>query len=154
MEHFPGTLDARQSDALIERIEGDFERDGFGFWAAELHDCGQLIGFVGLGALGEAFPFAPGVEVGWRLAFEHWGRGLAHEAAFASLSYGFHELGVDEIVAFTAARNERSQRLMGRLGMTRDPAEDFDHPLLAAGDPLAQHVLYRLQSPVCQPTEC
>ncbi len=147
MEHFPSTLDAAQSDRLIELVEQSFQRDGFGFWAVELLESGELIGFVGLSTLADVFPCAPAVEVGWRLSFEYWGRGLAREAAAACLDYGFEEVGLEEIVALTAVRNERSQRLMRRLGMARDPQEDFLHPLLDAGDPLAPHVLYRIQAP-------
>jgi RimJ/RimL family protein N-acetyltransferase len=147
MEHFPSTLDATQSDRLIELIELSFQRDGFGFWAVELLESGELIGFVGLSALADVFPCAPAVEVGWRVAYEHWGRGLAHEAALACLDHGFREVGLEEIVALTTVGNERSRRLMRRLGMTRDPSEDFDHPRLDPGDPLAPHVLYRIQAP-------
>jgi len=147
MEHFPATLSRAQSAALIARIEACFEAHGYGLWALELREDGALAGFTGLAPVESAMAFAPSVEIGWRLARERWGRGLAHEAALAVIERAFGELGLEELVAYTAARNARSRRLMGRLGMRRDPAEDFAHPRLAAGDPLAAHVLYRLAAP-------
>ena len=137
-------LSAVESDALIESIEASFELRGFGLWAVELPGEAPLIGLVGLWQLDPALPFAPGVELGWRLARPYWGRGLALEAARASAGFGFGELGLSELVAYTAAGNVRSRRLMERLGMTHDPAEDFTHPKLAVGHPLAAHVVYRL----------
>jgi RimJ/RimL family protein N-acetyltransferase len=103
-----------------------------------------FIGFVGLH--NEAFeaPFTPCVEIGWRVAREHWGKGYASEAARACLLYGFEELGLDEFVAFTAVGNLRSRPGMERIGMTRSEADDFDHPLLPEGHPLRRHVLYRV----------
>jgi RimJ/RimL family protein N-acetyltransferase len=144
MEHFPAPLSAAESDALLERIEVSFELRGFGLWAVEMPGEASLIGLVGLWQLDPALPFAPGVELGWRLARPYWGRGLALEAARVSARFGFGALGLSGLLAYTAAGNVRSQRLMERLGMTRDPAEDFMHPKLAAGHPLAAHVVYRL----------
>ena len=94
-----------------------------------------------------ALPFAPAVEAAWRLARPYWGRGYAYEAARAAIDDGFGRLGLDEIVAFTVPANRASRRVMEKLGMTRDPAEDFDfeHPRLPPGHPLRRHVLYRLR---------
>jgi RimJ/RimL family protein N-acetyltransferase len=147
MEHFPGPLTRRESDELVERIEAGFERNGFGIWALELRDGGELIGFAGLAVPGFEAPFTPGVEVGWRLARPAWGHGYAAEAGHAALDFGFDGLGLTEIVSFTSVGNRRSQAVMERLGMSRDPAGDFDHPLLAPGDPLRRHVLYRVRRP-------
>jgi RimJ/RimL family protein N-acetyltransferase len=147
MQHFPAPLSLAESDALIGRIEASFQTHGFGLWAVELRGEAPLIGMVGLWQLDPLLPFAPGVELGWRLARPYWGRGLALEAARASAGFGLGELGLSELLAYTAAGNLRSRRLMERLGMTRDPAEDFMHPKLAAGDPLAAHVVYRLGRP-------
>ena len=88
--------------------------------------------------------FTPAVEVGWRLARRYWGRGFATEAGRAALDYGFGELELDEIVSFTSELNEPSWRVMERLGMSHDPAGDFDHPRVPVGHPLRPHVLYRL----------
>ncbi len=96
----------------------------------------------------EHSPFRDALEIGWRLAREAWGQGFATEAARAAVAFGFHELELPEIVSFTVPENVRSRRVMERLGMTHDPAGDFEHPLLAEGHPLRRHVLYRLQRPV------
>ncbi len=148
MEYFPAILSRAESDALIERIETSFERDGFGLWAVEMPGEIGLAGFVGLiNQTNEQLPFAPAVEVGWRLSRESWGRGIATEAARASLEFGFGELGLQEIVSFTTVANQRSRAVMERLGMSHDPGEDFLHPAIVPGHPLAPHVIYRLAAP-------
>jgi RimJ/RimL family protein N-acetyltransferase len=147
MEHFPATLSRAQSAAMIERFEASFESHGYGLWAVEAPGRAGLIGFVGLSRIELEVPFAPAVEVGWRLARAFWGEGLATEAARASLAFGFAEIGLPEIVSFTSERNVRSRAVMERLQMRRDHAEDFDHPLLPVGDPLRRHVLYRVEAP-------
>ncbi len=144
MEHFPATLSRRSSDELVARFEEEFERDGYGLWAVQVREDGRLAGFVGLTRVPARMPFAPAVEAGWRLGAEHWGQGLAAEAARAALLFGFERVGLQEIVAYTALSNARSQRLMQRLGMHRDRADDFLHPALDPRAPLAPHVLYRL----------
>jgi ribosomal-protein-alanine N-acetyltransferase len=146
MEYFPATLTRAQSDALADRIEGDLQRLGYGLWAVEIPDEAPFIGFVGLLATDDDMPFAPAIEIGWRLAGRYWGRGLAGDGARAALAFGFDELVLAEIVALTAAGNLRSRRVMERLGMRRDPAEDFEHPALPAGHQLALHVLYRIDA--------
>jgi RimJ/RimL family protein N-acetyltransferase len=143
MEFCPAPLDRAASDAFVERIEQGFEENGFGLWAAQAPD-GALIGFVGLARPRFEAPFLPAVEVGWRLARSAWGRGLASEGARAVVADGFERVGLEEIVSFTAEVNERSAAVMRRIGMTRDPAEDFDHPALPEGHWLRRHVLYRL----------
>ena len=147
MEHFPARYSRAETALAIARLEAGFERDGYGFWAVELRAGGALAGFVGLSPVPEDIPFAPAVEAGWRLAREYWGQGLAYEAAEAALEFGFTTLGLREIVAYTAARNTRSRRLMERLGMRHDAGADFDHPRVVAGDPLVRHVLYRRSAP-------
>jgi RimJ/RimL family protein N-acetyltransferase len=144
MEYFPSTLTRPESDALAERIALDIQWRGYGLWAVEIPDETPFIGFVGLSATEADMPFAQAIEVGWRLARAYWGHGLASEAARAALAYGFDELELDEIVALTAVDNVRSRRVMERLGMRCDPADDFIHPDLPAEHPLAAHVLYRL----------
>ena len=144
-EFLPRSLTRAQSDALADRIEAGFEERGFGLWAVEVVDTAPFIGFVGLSVPSFDAPFMPAVEVGWRLDHEYWGCGYATEAAGASLSFGFDVLGLSEIVAFTTVSNVRSRRVMERLGMTHDPADDFEYPLLAAESPLRKHVLYRVQ---------
>lgn len=144
MEHFPAPLGREASDALIATIEAGFERHGFGLWALEPREGGELLGFAGLAVPAFEAHFTPAVEIGWRLARPAWGYGYATEAAGAALEFGFAQANLDEVVAFTAAGNLRSRAVMERLGMTRDPAEDFDHPALPAGHRLQRHVLYRI----------
>ena len=146
MEHFPAPLGRSESDAFVDRMIAAFDRDGFGLWAVERRSDGAFLGFTGLSAPTFEAHFTPCVEVGWRFAREAWGHGFATEAARAALGFGFDELGLDEIVSFTTPGNRRSTAVMERLGMTRDPADDFDHPRLAAGHPLRRHVLYRLSA--------
>lgn len=146
MEFFPAPLDREQSEELVERIEMSFERNGFGLWALQLRRSGEFIGFAGLAAPPFEAHFTPAVEVGWRLARSAWGRGYATEAGRAALAHGFGELGLEEIVSMTTVRNRRSRAVMERLGMTRDPADDFEFPTLPPGDPLRPHVLYRLRA--------
>lgn len=148
MEFFPSAMSPAQSDALADRADGLFDRYGYGLWAVEIPGAEPFAGFVGLSAYTEdeavPLPFAPGVEVGWRLAAGTWGRGYAPEAATACLEFGFEHAGLDEIVSFTSVVNERSRRVMDKIGLHRDPADDFEHPRVALGSPLRPHVLYRL----------
>jgi RimJ/RimL family protein N-acetyltransferase len=146
MEHFPGLQSPQVSSEMIEHFEQEFEREGFGIWAVEIPGELQLAGFVGLMSVPPDMPFAPAVEVGWRLTPAAWGRSIAYEAAQAALDYGFGPTDLSEIVAYTALRNERSQRLMRRLGMRYDEGADFLHPRIAPGNPVAPHVLYRLRA--------
>ncbi|WP_375494088.1 GNAT family N-acetyltransferase [uncultured Jatrophihabitans sp.] len=145
MRHFPAPLDRAASDALVERIRAGFAENGFGLWAVEVIDGPAFIGFVGLARPRFDAHFMPAVEIGWRLAANSWGRGYATEAARAAARYGFVTSQLPEIVSFTAVPNVASQRVMQRLGMTHDPADDFDHPALDIGSPLRRHVLYRLR---------
>lgn len=151
MEFFPGTLSREESDLLANRIEAHFEQHGFGPYAAELVEERAFIGYIGLAipAFQAHFtsPRRPCVEIAWRLAAEYWGRGLATEGARTVVEQAFGELGLSELVSFTVPGNVRSRRVMEKLGMTHDPAEDFDHPDLPAGHPLRRHVLYRLRKP-------
>jgi ribosomal-protein-alanine N-acetyltransferase len=144
MELFPAPLTRDESDAFMDRIVQRWDEDGSGLWALERRADGVLLGFAGLAVPRFETAFTPAVEVGWRLARHAWGHGYATEAAEAALRYGFQRLGLAEIVSFTTVANERSRRVMERLGMRRDPADDFDHPNLAPGHPIRPHVLYRL----------
>ncbi len=144
MEFFPAVMDRAESDALVDRIEAHWASDGHGLWAVERGEDRAFLGFVGLAAPSFEAAFTPCVEVGWRFDPAAWGHGYATEAARAAVAFGFAELGLREIVSFTTVANVRSRAVMERLGMTRNPADDFDHPNLAAGHPLRPHVLYRL----------
>ncbi|HLY35449.1 MAG TPA: GNAT family N-acetyltransferase [Candidatus Limnocylindria bacterium] len=146
MRYFPATLTRAQSDAMARAVTSVIEQRGWGLWAAEVIGGPRFIGFVGLTEPAFEAHFTPAVEVGWRLAREHWGHGYATEAARAAIDFGFHELGLEEIVAMVGTGNLRSRRVAERLGMTRDPVDDFDHPRVPDG-PLRRHVLYRLARP-------
>jgi RimJ/RimL family protein N-acetyltransferase len=144
MEHFPSTLSRAQSDGLADRIVAGIERHGWGLWAVELNSTGAFTGFVGLNPVPFEAPFTPAVEIGWRLARPYWGSGLATEAARPVLAHAFGPLGLEELVSFTSTTNLRSQRVMQKLGMRHDPADDFDHPSMPEGHRLRRHVLYRI----------
>ena len=147
VEHLPGPMTREASDALVERIEGNFESRGFDVFAVEVAATGEFAGFVGLTVPRFESAFTPCVEIGWRLAPSHWGLGYATEAARASLAFGFERLGLAEIVSFTVPANVRSRRVMERIGMAHDPRDDFDHPALPEGHRLRRHVLYRAARP-------
>jgi ribosomal-protein-alanine N-acetyltransferase len=148
MEFFPAPLSRAESDAFAGRISETLERQGWGLWAVEVH--GEFVGFTGLAVPRFDAPFMPAVEIGWRLARPAWGRGYATEAARAVIDHAFAAepagLGLDELVSFTSVGNLRSRRVMEHLGMTHDPRDDFDHPLVGEGHPLRRHVLHRLRS--------
>lgn len=144
MEHFPGRLDRVASDAFVDRIEAGWATEGIGLWAIGRRSDGRFLGYAGVLAPSFEAHFTPALEIGWRLARDAWGHGYATEAATAVLAHGFDVLGLEEIVSFTIPANVRSRRVMERIGMHRDPIDDFDHPRLPAGHPMRRHVLYRL----------
>jgi RimJ/RimL family protein N-acetyltransferase len=141
MRHFPQTLGREGSAAMMDRMQAHIAAHGWGNWALDVG--GRCVGFVGLSAPRFEAHFTPCTEIGWRLAFGAWGHGYATESARLALGYGFGRLQLDAVVSYTSVGNLRSQRVMQRLGMSHDPADDFDHPRLP-GHPLQRHVLYRL----------
>jgi RimJ/RimL family protein N-acetyltransferase len=143
-EFFPSVLTYQESAASMDHIGNHFEQRGFGLWAVEVIGGAPFIGFIGLSVPAFDAPFMPCVELGYRLAVDHWGHGYATEGSRAALAFGFATADLAEIVAMIADGNERSRRVVERLGMTRHAADDFDHPKIAAGHPLRRHVLYRL----------
>ena len=143
MEFLPSILDRATSDAMIDCLQAKIAERGWGLWAVESKQDKQFIGFVGLEIPKADLPFTPCVEIGWRLAFEYWGKGYATEAAKAALKVGFDRLELPEIVSFTTIDNHRSSAVMERLGMTRD-AKTFEHPSIPVGYSLREHCLYRL----------
>jgi RimJ/RimL family protein N-acetyltransferase len=144
MEFMPTVLSREESDDFVDRIEATFDERGWGLWAVEVAADQTFTGYVGLWPADFDADFTPAVEIGWRLDTPYWGRGYAPEAARAVLRFGFEQLALDEIVSFTAIINERSQRVMQKIGMTTDPRENFDHPRLPEGHRLRRHVLYRV----------
>jgi len=147
MTYFPTTLERRVSDAWFDRMNAALDRDGYGLWAVERREDGAWLGMTGLAAPTFEAAFTPCIEIGWRYPSFAWGQGYATEAARVVLEHGFQAAGLAEILSWTTAANLRSRAVMERIGMTRDPAGDFDHPRLPIGHPLRPHVLYRLAAP-------
>jgi ribosomal-protein-alanine N-acetyltransferase len=147
MEHFPALLSRAESDARAQRIETHFREHGFGLWAVEIPGIASFAGFIGNSVPGFQAHFTPCIEIGWRLAAEHWNRGYATEGARAALDFAFQWLHTNEVFSFTVPANIRSRRVMEKIGMQHSVADDFDHPLLSEGHPLRRHVLYRIRRP-------
>ncbi|MFM8971606.1 MAG: GNAT family N-acetyltransferase [Actinomycetota bacterium] len=143
MEHFQRLMTPEDTVAFVGRIESEFEERGWGLWAVEVEGGPPFIGYVGLHAVPYETPFTPAVEVGWRLAREHWGHGYATEAAVRAVRFGYEDAALPEVLSFTNPANERSWRVMERIGMVRDPGGDFEHPNVPEGHRLRPHVLYR-----------
>ncbi|HKX68158.1 MAG TPA: GNAT family N-acetyltransferase [Intrasporangium sp.] len=141
MEHFPSTLDRERSDALVDRIEAEFAEQGWGLWAVEVVDGAEFCGFIGMAAAEHALG-RPAIEVGWRLAHEHWGHGYAPEGGLACLRFAFDDLGLDEIVSFTVPANVNSRRVMEKIGLHL--VGDIEHQGLPPDSPHRHHVLYAL----------
>ena len=141
MEFFPSILERAEAEVFATRVRAKIDERGWGLWAVERQSDRRFIGFVGLQPVREQMPFAPAIEVGWRLAREFWGNGYATEAATACLEFAFGQLGFDEIVSFTTQANWRSIAVMRRIGLA-DRGQDFEHPILPRGHRLRPHVLY------------
>ena len=145
-EFLGGPYSRERSESAAAQMRGELDRNGYGWWVMEIRDGPAFAGVIVLQRVPFDAPFTPAYEVGWRLPFETWGRGYATEGASAALRHAFGALHWPEVVAFTVPGNVRSRRVMERLDMTHDPADDFDHPKLAPGDPLRPHVLYRIEN--------
>lgn len=143
MRYFPSLIDEQQSRASIDFWMSQFSERGWSNWAVELKQTGEFIGFVGLWTPRLTMPFSPCVEIGWRLARRFWGQGYATEGAEASLRAGFEQLGLTEVVSYTALSNKPSRAVMERIGM-RNTGEDFDHPAVPLDSPLRRHCLYQI----------
>ncbi len=144
MEYFPSVLTAAESRTVFDRLSAGAIEHGFHFQPIEEKASGKFAGFVGIAPVPPNLPFAPAVEIGWRLPVDYWGKGYATEAATAWLDHAFHALRLDEVVSFAVETNRRSRAVMKRIGMTQDTGGSFPHPALAADHPLALHVLYRI----------
>ena len=145
MRYYPAPWSREQSDAFAYRVMRLIDEREWGFWAVEERASGRFIGFVGLPVPSDKLPFSPCVEVGWRLAKSYWGLGYATEAAQSAIAFGFQQLHLAEVVAFTAITNLKSRAVMERLGMQFD--SEFDHPQVPVESVLRRHALYRLRSP-------
>lgn len=144
MEYFPATLSTKESDALARKIRKELSEKKYGLWAVEVKGVAPFIGFVGLHYQDFPATFTPCIEIGWRLSNEYWSKGYAFEAATKVIDYAFNDLKLEELVSFTTKKNQRSRKLMEKLGMTHHLDDDFEHSSLHEGHPLRSHVLYRL----------
>ncbi len=147
MEYFPRPLTTEESAQHIARLEHHFVENDFGILAAELRATGEFIGFVGIQRVPFETHFTPAVEIGWRIAYPHWNQGYATEGAREVLRDAFSRLQLPEVVSLTTTSNLRSRRVMEKLGMTRDPKDDFANPRVEEGHWLRPHVAYRVQKP-------
>lgn len=143
MAFYPSTLSEEESNVMAMKIQGLIAERGWGFWAVETLDSGAFVGFVGLHIPTYDLPCSPCVEIGWRLARPFWGKGYATEAAKESLAFAFEKLELNEVYSFASQVNERSWRVMERLGMV-NTGQNFDHPIIPKGHALSEHVLYRI----------
>jgi 3-dehydroquinate dehydratase / shikimate dehydrogenase len=153
MEFFPRSYTREESQSMASAIRRGLERLGYGWWAVQVRDGPSFAGVICLQEVPFQAHFTPAREIGWRLAFETWGKGYATEGARAALDFAFRQLHGDRIVAMTAEMNQRSQRVMERLGMRRNASDDFDHPRIEAGHRLRRHVLYRISSQAYEQSE-
>jgi ribosomal-protein-alanine N-acetyltransferase len=143
MEFFPSTIAREKSYESAQLMRTDLEENGYGWFVMEIKERPGFSGVLAIDDVRWETPFQPRREIGWRLPVHAWGHGYATEGARALLDFAYNTLHWDEVVAFTAKLNERSQRVMQRLGMTHDPVEDFEHPRVPEGHPIRPHVLYR-----------
>lgn len=146
MEFIPGTISREESDDMVRSYQEEWKQRNHGRWAVEAPGIADFIGYVGLHYTDFKANFTPCIEIGWRLGSEFWGKGFATEAAVAALDYGFNTLKLKDFYAFTFEGNENSRKLMERLGMTREPSLDFDHPALPPGHPIGRYVVYKINS--------
>lgn len=144
MHYFERTQTRDEVEAMVARMRAHLAEHGFGFLAAEIPGEAAFAGVIGLAHLRYEAHFTPAVEIGWRLAPGYWGRGLATEGARALLADAFVRCGLEHVVAVAVEQNRASLAVMERLGMTRDPAGDFDHPMVPEGHPYRRHLLYRI----------
>lgn len=144
MQFFPRLLSPTDSAAMVQRINAFFDQTGYGLYAVDIKATGEFIGYTGFANPSFQSFFTPCVEIGWRLKKDAWGQGYATEAARACLQYGFDSLRLEEVYSFTAVINQRSERVMQRIGMVK--TGEFDHPNLETGHALRRHVLYRISS--------
>jgi 3-dehydroquinate dehydratase / shikimate dehydrogenase len=144
-EHFPSTLSKKDSDKQAKVFMDAIDKYGWGLWAVEVPEVSRFIGFIGITQVSFSAHFTPAVEIGWRLAYDHWGKGYATEGAQAALKYAFEELQLDEVVSFAVPDNHNSRKVMCKIGMSHQTKDDFDHPNLPEEHKLKRHVLYRIQ---------
>ena len=147
MRFFPSTYEAEYAEKMAARLRERLHCDGYGCWVVEVKDVSPFAGVIALQNVPFEASFTPAIEIGWRLQYEHWGRGYATEGAARAIRFAFEVLHLQEVVAMTTVDNLPSQRVMQRLRMSRNAQDDFEHPRLPEGHPLRPHVLWRLSAP-------
>ena len=143
MKYFPNTLSEDESNAIANKCKDLISKRSWGFWAVEIEEEKEFIGFVGLHKTSYDLPFTPCVEIGWRLGKKYWGKGYATEAAFEALKFAFEELKLSEVYSFTSVSNMQSWSVMERLNM-QNLKKNFEHPMVPERHPLREHVLYKI----------
>lgn len=146
MEFFPRRLTEKDSNHLVDKFQKHFKDHGYGFYAVEMKETGEFMGFAGLQRVEMDVPFRGAVEIAWRLDYEYWGKGYGTEVAAAVLEHGFKKLKLKEIVGYAVHDNSRAIKLMEKLGMVRDAKGDFEYPNLPEGSALGGFVFYRINS--------
>lgn len=141
MRYFPATLSDSETEVFYKRIQNEFNQNGWGLYAVEVKSADEFIGYVGLHEIGFEADFSPGVEIGWRLAYDYHNHGYATEAAKAVLKLA-KNAGIERLFSFTAKINAPSERVMQKIGMVK--AGEFNHPKLSKESPLCIHVLYKI----------
>ncbi|MBP1989590.1 GNAT family N-acetyltransferase [Paenibacillus eucommiae] len=140
MRYFPKSLSPEETKVFYESIVSEFKECGFGFYAVDVKENNEFIGFIGFHQATFEANFTPCIEIGWRLKKEAWGKGYATEGAAACLQYGFNELKFSEVYSFTADVNEPSKNVMVKIGMNF--IKNFHHPKVDKDSPLNKHVLF------------
>lgn len=127
MEHLGGVQTPEDWRAAYLRVRGFQKNYGHTFWIVEDRPSGEILGFCGIKRVNapDAGDLIETHEIGWRLRPEAWGRGIAREAAIASLDLAFGRLAAPFVIATTVPANLPSQGLMQRLGMTRRADLDY-----------------------------
>jgi len=143
MEYYPSIITSEQSDELADKIQERIKENGWGFWALELKSTNTFIGFTGLNEPSYDLPVTPCIEIGWRLARKHWGNGYVTEAARKCLDVAFESLKLSTVYSFTSIQNKKSEAVMQRLNML-NLEQNFEHPIIPIGNPLREHVLYKI----------
>lgn len=149
MEYFPKLLSYEETASFISKINAHFEKYGFGLYALERKDTFEMVGFCGLQKIEISIPCLEPMsksvfEIKWRISHLYWGKGYAPEAAKCVLSAAFKVFHLEEIFAFTSKLNEKSIRVMEKIGMRHNEEDDFLYP--SYDDEISPHVLYRLNA--------
>lgn len=147
MEYLGAPMDMAEVEAAAVRQNRLLAEIGCCFWAVERKADGAFLGFCGIKPGAADTPIEGRMEIGWRFAARHWGRGYAREAAQACLGWAWANTPEDSVWAITNIGNARSWGLMERLGMRRRPELDFDHPSAHLEPRLVPHITYSIGRP-------